>query len=393
MHILITDDESYIREGIKRTIESVFPNYHVHLASSAEEAVLMMSQHRIDIILTDILMPGINGLELMRISRHSQPQAKWIVISAHSEFSYAQQALHLGARDYLLKPIGKKKLVELMESLTIEIRQERVVSKGEEALKDGLNYLREAVFQRLAAGLSMGKISLDTFIADYPEFHLILVKMEQDERSTHLEHFIVENVLNELIDQSGQGFVVSFDRNSLLGLVALHAHVQIEHLLEPLQEHLHKYLKVPFSTRHSGPHHEIEHVAVEVNRLREEKIQQIDAPEEGSSSDQAIQVALQYIRAHFNEELSLEKVAAVVFLNPIYFSQLFKQKTGQGYKDYVICLRMEQAKVLLHNPKLKLADIAEQIGYTNVGHFTQVFRKKFMVTPTEYRMQEKILNT
>lgn len=393
MHILITDDESYIREGIKRTIESVFPNYQVHLASSAEEAVLMMSQHRIDIILTDILMPGINGLELMRISRHSQPQAKWIVISAHSEFSYAQQAVHLGARDYLLKPIGKKKLVELMESLTIEIRQERVVSKGEEALKDGLNYLREGVFQRLAAGLSMGKISLDTFIADYPEFYLVLVKMEQDQRSTHLEHFIVENVLNELIDQSGQGFVVSFDRNSLLGLVTLREDVQIQHLLEPLQEHLHQYLKIPFSTRQSGPHHKIEHVAVEVNRLREERIEQSEASEEGSSSDHAIQIALQYIRAHFNEELSLEKVAAVVFLNPIYFSQLFKQKTGQGYKDYVICLRMEQAKALLHNPKLKLADIAEQIGYTNVGHFTQVFRKKFMLTPTEYRMQEKILST
>ncbi|WP_458120846.1 response regulator transcription factor [Paenibacillus sp. Z6-24] len=391
MHILITDDENFIREGIKRTIMTAYPEYHVHLAASAEEAVQLMSEHRMDIVLTDILMPGINGLELMRISRHKQPQAKWVVISAHSEFSYAQQAVHLGARDYLLKPIGKTKLNELMESLTQEIRQEQIHSRGEETLREGLKYLREAAFQRLAAGLSIGKLSLEPLVEEYPEYYLLLVELENEQQHGPLEHFIIENVLTELIDRYGRGFVTSFDRNSLLGLIRPDSGVEIGALQEQIRSHLHKCMKTqPFRSVHSGPHRDFDRIAGEVRQLRQRQDAGVQEQGEPRGSETAIHVALQYIKTHFNEELSLEKVAAVVFLNPIYFSQLFKQKTGQGYKEYVISLRMEQAKQLLLNPNLRLVDIAEQIGYGSVRHFTQVFRKKFTLTPTEYRLQRNV---
>ena len=106
-------------------------------------------------------------------------------------------------------------------------------------------------------------------------------------------------------------------------------------------------------------------------------------------NDTIIEIALHYIRAHYQAELSLEKVASVVFLNPVYFSQLFKQKTGQGFKEYVIHLRMEQAKQMLLDPRMKLADIARRVGYMDVRHFTQVFRKKYEMTPTAYRQQSR----
>ncbi|WP_411348372.1 response regulator [Paenibacillus sp. WLX2291] len=392
MHILITDDENFIREGIKRTIRNAFPQYDVHLAASAEEAVELMSRYQMDVVLTDILMPGINGLELMRISRNKQPQAKWVVISAHSEFSYAQQAVHLGARDYLLKPIGKTKLTELMQTLTAEIVQERNHVQEEETLREGLHYLREAAFQRLAAGLSVGKISLEPLLDDYPEYYLISAELEQGGNHGPLEHFIVENVLTELMQEYGRGFVVSLDRHSLLGLVSLRADVCIEELQERIVEQLQRCLKTQsLYTVHSGPHRGFEQVAEKVKQLRHRPAVAMYEQPEGKSSDTAIRMALQYIQAHFQEELSLEKVAAVVFLNPVYFSQLFKQKTGQGYKEYVISLRLDQARELLLNPHLRLVDIAEQIGYGSVRHFTQVFRKKYMLTPTEYRQQQHVL--
>lgn len=104
-----------------------------------------------------------------------------------------------------------------------------------------------------------------------------------------------------------------------------------------------------------------------------------------AGGSRAIEVAMQYINANYHSDLSLEKVASIVYLNPVYFSQLFKQKTGYGFKEYVTQLRIDQAKQLLLNPHLKLADICEKIGYQDVRHFTQVFRKKVNVTPTEYR--------
>ncbi|MFB7816899.1 response regulator transcription factor [Paenibacillus chitinolyticus] len=389
MNILVADDESVIREGVKRTIENAYPGYGVFLAASTEEAVKILGGQHIDIVLTDIIMPGMTGLEFMRISKRKHPAIKWVVISAHSEFAYAQEAVRLGARDYLLKPIGKPKLIELIESLTGEIRRENLQSKESVKLKSSLKYLREAVFLRLAAGLDTGNLDIQSFVEDFPDYYLVFVQMDAGNKSVHLEHFIVENVLSEMIETHGQGFVVSYDRQSLLGLVALSEGTRIETLLDALKSHLKHYLKVPFQILNSGLHHDFKSVPQTVTRLRQASAA-VEYDSIKVSGDKSIEVALQYIKAHYSEDLSLERMASVVFLNPVYFSQLFKQKTGQGYKEYVTGLRLEQAKQLLCNPQLKLAEIAERVGYQDVRHFTQVFRKKFMQTPTEYRQEHNV---
>ncbi|MCL6459138.1 MAG: response regulator [Gorillibacterium sp.] len=389
MNILIADDERAIREGIKRTIRQLHPDYGVYLAASTEEAVQIIGEQRIDIVLTDILMPGMNGLEFMRISKRKYPYVKWVVISAHSEFSYAQEAVRLGARDYLLKPIGKSKLLALITSLVEEIEQDSEMSKDGERLKASLKYLREGVFQRLASGLDIGDLDTGPFIEQHHNFYLIMVQMDAGEKNVHLEHFVVDNILSELIERYGSGFVVSYDRQSLLGLVTLKEDFRIEALQEEAKGYIKRYVKVPFHMIHSGLNQDFKTVPELVMRMRQASVVQELEPLKGGG-EKAIEVALQYIKEHYSQDISLEKVAAAVFLNPVYFSQLFKQKTGQGYKDYVIHLRLEQAKKLLLNPKLKLAEIAERIGYQDMRHFTQLFRKRFEITPTEYRQQQNI---
>lgn len=391
MNILIADDERVIREGIKRAIRTLFPDYRVYVAARAEEAVKVLEEQRIHIVLTDILMPGMNGLEFMKISKRRYPYVKWVVISAHSEFAYAQEAVRLGARDYLLKPIGKNKLQELIVQLTAEIQQDNDISRQGERLKASLKFLREGVFQRLASGLDTGNLDIGPFIEDYQHFYLVMVQLDPGEQSVRLEHFIVENVLSELIEQHGKGFVVSYDRQSLLGLIAMPEHARIGAFQEEVRTHLTHYLKVPVHILHSGLCEDFNTVPHVVKRMREASASQAFEPEPlKGSGEKAIDVALHYIKEHYSEDLSLEKMASVVFLNPAYFSQLFKLKTGQGYKEYVTSLRLEQAKLLLLNPRLKLAEIAERVGYQDMRHFTQMFRKRYQLTPTEYRHQQNI---
>ncbi|MNX43551.1 Transcriptional regulatory protein DegU [compost metagenome] len=387
LNILIADDERAIREGIKRTIEQICPDYNVHLAAQATEAVQIMGSQRIDIVLTDILMPGMNGLEFMKISKHRYPLVKWVVISAHSEFSYAQEAVRLGARDYLLKPIGKKRLVELMESLESEIRQDSERLREGEKLRKNLKFLHEGILRRLASGLDTGNLDMQSFTQEYSEFYLVMVQLEGTETHHALEHFIVENVLSELIDTSGKGFVISFDSNCLLGLVVLNEDLDVFKGL--IKGHLTHYLKIPFHIAVSGLNKDFNTISQMVLQMRQASAVQSIEPVKGSG-EKSIDEALEYIKEHYNEELSLERVASVVYLNPAYFSQLFKLKTGQGYKDYVISLRLEQAKKLLLNPKLRLAEIAERIGYQDMRHFTQVFRRKFGLTPTEFRHKQNV---
>lgn len=383
MNILVVDDESVIRNGIERTIRNHFPEYCVFLAANPEEAVRLLKNESIDLVLTDVLMPGMTGLELMEISRKNHAHVKWVVISAYSEFSYAQEAVRLGAKDYLLKPIGKDILVDKIGKIGEEISKENEWSKETHLLKDNLRFLREAVFSRWASGLDLGSIDMKSFTENHPHFHILMVRMESD-RHVKLEHFIVENVLAELIDSVGKGYVASIDANSLLGLVTLNEENGLHQLVEQLRSHLKRYVKVPFQVLATELIRDISKVPAEVQSMRKSAASQV-YDHYASGGDQAIEVALQYIKTHYATELGLERVATIVYLNPVYFSQLFKQKTGQGFKEYVTHLRLERAMELLRDSELKISDISERVGYPDVRHFSQIFRKKNGNTPSEYR--------
>lgn len=387
MNILIVDDESAIREGIKRTIQRAYPQYCVYLAANPEEVVQLLRVHPIEIVLTDILMPGMTGLELMQFSKASYPHIKWVIISAYSEFAYAKEAIRLGAVEYLLKPIGKDMLLEMIGKLERNIGLEAEMVKESKLLKTNLKFLRAAVFQRWASGLDIGGMDMASVVADHPQFQLIMVKMESD-KAVHLEHFIIDNVLTELINHHGKGFATSFDAKSLLGLITMNETISMKGMLEELRIHLKKYLRVPFQILHTEVMCDFNVVPTEVQRMHQDSISH-EFEYYATGGSQVIEVALQYIKTYYNSDLSLEKVASIVYLNPVYFSQLFKQKTGTGFKEYVIHLRMEQAKQLLLHPQLKLADISERVGYQDVKHFTQLFRKRFNVTPTEYRLEHR----
>ncbi|MEC0239516.1 response regulator [Paenibacillus dokdonensis] len=385
MNILIVDDENVIREGIKRTIRKAFPEHDVQLAANPDEAVMILRSGHIDVVLTDILMPGMTGLEFMKLSRSSHPHIKWVIISAYSEFAYAKEAVRLGAKDYLLKPIGKDLLVSMIAQLVEEVEREAEMEQEAKMLRSNLKFLREAVFQRWAMGLDIGNMDIAPFVERHPQFQLALIKMESD-NTVHLEHYIVENVLTELIERYGEGFVTSLDGKSLLGLITVDEGYGIKILTDELRMHLKKYVKVPFQIQLSDEISDFNSIPAIIQKMgRDSGTLEFDYYAPGGN--RAMEVAVQYIRANYNTDVTLEKVASVVFLNPAYFSQVFKQKTGSGFKEYVTGLRMEKAIHLLEHTQLKLVDIAEKIGYQDVKHFTQVFRKRMNVTPTEYRQR------
>lgn len=383
MNILVVDDEDVIRSGIERTINRSFPEHRIFLATNPAEAIQQLNSEAIDLVLTDVRMPGMTGLELMEISRRSHAHVKWVVISAYSEFAYAKEAVHLGAKEYLLKPIGKDILISMISKLGDEIARENELSKDVHLLKGNLRFLREAVFARWASGLDLGGIDLKPFIENHPYFQLLMIKMESD-LDVRVEHFIVENVLTELIESMGRGFVASIDGKSLLGLVTLSEESSMLQLVEQLRSHLKRYVKAPFQVLHTDRISDFAKVPAEVQSMRKASASQV-YDHYASGGDQSIEVAFQYIKTHFHTELSLEKVAAIVYLNPVYFSQLFKQKTGSGFKEYITHLRLERAMELLRTSDLKITDISERVGYPDMRHFSQIFRKKNGNTPSEYR--------
>jgi two-component system, response regulator YesN len=126
-NILIVDDEHRTRQGLQKTLENWNDgSYSILTAANGEEALSIIEKRKIHIMLTDIRMPEITGLKLVNLLKEKNMTPVVIVISAYSEFEYAQEALRLGVVNYLLKPIGKKKLIEAVEeAVAVLTKQQR----------------------------------------------------------------------------------------------------------------------------------------------------------------------------------------------------------------------------------------------------------------------------
>lgn len=141
--VLIIDDEPIIREGLKRTID--WGRLNCEVAGEAEngvEAVEKINSLLPDILITDIMMPGLSGLELIKYIKESHPHIKVIFLTGYNNFSFAQQAIKLGAFDFVLKPTNTQELegvvVKARDSIirsNIELQQvENLKRKIDESL-------------------------------------------------------------------------------------------------------------------------------------------------------------------------------------------------------------------------------------------------------------------
>ena len=98
-----------------------------------------------------------------------------------------------------------------------------------------------------------------------------------------------------------------------------------------------------------------------------------------------VRMIKEYIGEHYSENITLNDIADIVFLNPAYLSAMFKKETGQTLTQYLIDVRIDKAKEMLRNPERTIGEIACMVGYQDERHFSKLFSKMTGVKPTEYR--------
>lgn len=230
IQLLLVEDEIIVRNSVQKMIVTNRPQLDVHVAGDVFEARKMMQQHRIDLVLLDIQLPEIDGLRYLQELRKSNPQLLVIILSAHTEFDYAQKAIDLGVIKYLVKPVPKEKLLQ----------------------------------------------AIDFGLAKVPE---------------------------------------------------------------------------PTNTDQHA----------------------------------SIQEALSYIKANYNQPITLAEVAAIVHLNTSYFSTLFKQSVCVNFSQYVTTYRIKEAKKLLLAKKYSIEEISFRVGYQSSKYFIQIFKEYEKITPKQYQ--------
>lgn len=217
--IMIVDDEPLERQAIRMILENYRPDYQVAgEASNGEEAVDVARFVRPDIILLDIKMPGLNGMEVARILRPELPGTRFVIVSAYGEFDYAKKAVTLGISEYLLKPVDTQELVLLLDRLHREISAERRSKEETErlraTLKDAIPLIRVGFVMDVINGslTNEEEICMRAKILgiDQPlrvALHVWIDNLnDQNNYRSELEYQILQKQVGELIHEALKGW-------------------------------------------------------------------------------------------------------------------------------------------------------------------------------------------
>ncbi|MFF2482269.1 response regulator [Paenibacillus sp. NPDC058071] len=334
MHrILVVDDEPMIRKGLEKLIQqSEHTGITTETAENGVDALDKIRSRRPDILFTDIRMPQMDGLELCRRMQQQYGDIPIVVVSGYGDFEYAQRCMSYGVKEYLLKPVTKAgvhgAVAKLLAGIAAENERSYVsLSQSEhwlERLDEAVWHLRDEAVSGIVA--EMG---------DY-----FRTKRIEDKR---LREWLQE-LLVKLVKQVNRRDVYPIALGDMTG-----------DGVEGFEQSVRELART----------------------IRAKRKGQVKEP---------VEEAKAYIERNLAKELSLEEVAEMLGLNASYFSQLFKQMTGETFVYYRTKRRMELAKKLLASGQYKITDISFEVGYADHPHFTKTFKKFTGYTPSEYRL-------
>lgn len=133
--LLVVDDEPRQVRALAHIINQLRPDYEILTACDGQEALDLLSKHKVNILFTDIRMPVIDGLHLIEQLSKLKPSIKIIILSGYGEFAYAQKAIQFGVNEYIVKPISKTDLESVLLKVESALEYERYVKVQEEELK------------------------------------------------------------------------------------------------------------------------------------------------------------------------------------------------------------------------------------------------------------------
>ncbi len=190
--VYLVEDEIIIRQSIKNSIDWEKEGYEfVGDASDGELALPVILKEKPDILITDIRMPFMDGLELSRMVKAELPDIKIVILSGYDDFEYAKQAIKIGVAEYLLKPVSSAVLLEHLSEIAEKVRDEREDLALKKVYYQEMQENEELIKMKFLGELISGKLSLADAMEKGKRFHMnlsgpfyriILFKFIQEDR-------------------------------------------------------------------------------------------------------------------------------------------------------------------------------------------------------------------
>lgn len=192
--IIVADDEENVRDLVVGFINNNLEGYTVVAkADNGKEALELVKQHKPDILISDICMPGMDGLELISQINKLELNVKCVIISGYSEFAYAKKAVSLGVSEYLLKPISPDELIETLDKMSDEITRKEMLEKNMEYLEDTVRKNKKIQVENIVKSLLSGECSDDELLDTQNRFGIEILSdmycvcdifIEEDQNNT-----------------------------------------------------------------------------------------------------------------------------------------------------------------------------------------------------------------
>lgn len=403
--VLIADDERIIREGIYNSIEwESIGVKQVFMAADGMQALDMIVAERPDIAIVDVVMPEMTGLQLISACRQLPFIPKFIIVSGHGEFTYAQEAMRNNAVNYILKPCNIAEITGVVKNIIAELdkkefaessiitMKERILHLSKMAKKQLLrDFLKEVELSAESLGIiremfdfSKQKFSLLILFADSDHNKILLSFIEKHVLSDLYKGLIIADsfdnhivlIINERIDLDMMFFIKSLaneaEKNAIRGLKFIYGDKCCFEELPKCYTNACRVMKTEVNS--SSSQNNGTHIIIDTSY---------------SVYSKPIRQIMAYVKDNIGDaSLSLKHIAQKVsYMHPDYLGKLFRKEYGAKFSEYMNEVRVEKAKKLIESANdFKIYEIAGQVGLgDNVTYFSQIFRKHTGLLPSEYR--------
>lgn len=389
---LFVDDERLIREGISNLIDwERITGQELTLADNAKVALKYLEHEKYEIVISDIYMQDMNGIELAKCIKEKWPDVVVILLSAYEDFDYARKAIEAGVFKYLLKPVIPEELEdavnEAISQVKINEEAKKRIDYSQEVLEDYRRELKKSLWKDILSGNMRNE---DEILERFEKMNMsknispiyVVVYETDDETMLYQNQVAIDKVVSSCFE--GYIDTVFMDNYIVILLKKENAKSVLYAFGDLVKEMFHfevhmgegKVVK-DLSTLHMS----VESAKYNIKKNRANKK---DEP------TQIVLAAVEMIRKEIeNVDFNINTIANALYLTPAYFSRVFKRKMGMTCKDFIKNYRIDLAKELLQNTDLSIQQISEKTGYATVYYFSQQFKQVTGESPGSFRKKRQ----
>lgn len=394
--VLIADDEDIICRGLAGMISEHAKLQVVALAEDGEIALEKAKETQPDLMLVDINMPFLNGLEFIEKIRDVLPEVVIIVVTGYDDFAFIQKALQLGVADYLLKPIMEEPFFEVLDKAVSRLdsmdKSKKFYSWIEEQMEQNRPAMINDFFHNWLSG-RMDKFEIEeqmrylkiqipspywiTVIHPYRDYQREHVQNSAD-WNHDLLYFGCCNIVEKCFAPYSEVIYFRTEDDALAVISGVLSQLQWEKLTQELRSTIAECLSAKI---------ELEQIQGEEILELPTQFEQVIASYKDRKhySDVVLQVISIINEQWANSELSLQWVADSLYVSAPYLSRMFHKETGENFAVYLTRKRIYEAQSLLKNTNMKMYEIAEKTGYASQHYFSNAFKKVLGISPADYR--------